>query len=303
MISIIIPAFNEEGNIKPIKKEIDKYLKGKKYEIIFIDDGSYDDTLVRLEELSKKDNRVKWLSFSRNFGHQIALKAGIDSAKGDCVISMDADLQHPPHLIPRMIEKWKEGYDIVYTIRKSENKNKSFKNITSVLFYKIMTKISGLEIPEGAADFRLIDRKVADVVKKFNENDVFLRGLFFWLGFSSVGISYSPQKRFSGKTKYSLRKMIKLAITGITSFSVRPLRLATYLGSFISIVAFFYGVYAIAIRIFTKQAILGWSSLLASILFLGGVQLLMLGIIGEYLGKLFIESKKRPNYIIKKKKI
>lgn len=303
-VSVIIPSFNEEGNVFPmIEKLVPILEKYEDYEVIFVDDGSRDSTLLKLKEANSLNKKINYLSFSRNFGHQNALRAGLDYCDGDCAISMDGDLQHPPELIPELIEKWKEGYDIVYTQREDGKKTSFFKKFTANLFYNMINSMSNINIPKGAADFRLLDRSVVEVLKTFTENTLFLRGLISWLGFKQYGVRYSPCERFSGKTKYSLKKMTMFALTGITSFSVKPLHLSTIIGVILSIVAFFYGIYAILIKLFSNEALPGWTSVLVSVLFIGGVQLIMMGIMGEYVGKLFIESKKRPNYILKDKSL
>lgn len=304
MISLIIPAYNESGNIRVVVQKISEQLgKIGPYEIIFVDDGSTDSTLEEIKELAKDYTYVKYISFSRNFGHQRALKAGLDHAEGDCVISMDADLQHPPELITELIEKWKEGYDVVYTIRKDIQDTGFFKKMTSKFFYKIINKISDVDIPLGAADFRLMDKRVVNELKKFKENWLFIRGIVSWLGFNQIGVEYIVQNRHSGSSKYSLGKMVSFAVQGITSFSIIPLRLAILIGLFISVCAFLYTGYVVFAKFYFKEAILGWASILISVLFLGGIQLISLGLIGEYLGKMFIETKNRPNYIIKEKNL
>lgn len=301
-VSIIVPAFNEEGNIRIIADNLVQILnKYHDYEIIFINDGSVDSTLLVLKELNHANNKIRYVSFSRNFGHQLALKAGIDYATGDCVISMDADLQHPVELIPQMIDKWKDGFEVVYTIRGDDPKLSFIKRFTANLFYKLMNTISDVKIVKGTADFRLLDREVIDVLKNMQEHSLFLRGIIPWMGFSQYGLHYVPNERFWGETKYSVKKMIGLAFNGITSFSTKPLHLSTLLGLFISLLSFVYGLYLIVGKFINNKAISGWTSVIVSVLFIGGMQLLMLGIIGEYLGKLFIESKRRPNYIIKEK--
>jgi dolichol-phosphate mannosyltransferase len=304
LLSLVIPLFNEEENIQPLYDAIDKATKGISIEIIFVDDGSKDKSLAIIKNLSHKDDRIQFLSFSRNFGHQNALKAGIDYSKGDCVISMDADLQHPPELIPSLIEKWKEGYDVVYTIRKYDKKTAFFKKITAALFYGIIRSLSKTKIEKGTADFRLLDKKIIKEIKALKENYLFLRGMVSWMGFSQSSITYIAPERQAGKTKYSFRKMIKFAFSGITSFSTKPLQLSTFFGFLIAGAAFLYALYAIIASTFTDVVIeKGWTSVIVSVLFIGGIQLIMIGILGEYLGKLFIENKRRPNYIIKEKNI
>ncbi|HSW68004.1 MAG TPA: glycosyltransferase family 2 protein, partial [Bacteroidales bacterium] len=271
------------------------------HELLFVDDGSCDKTVDTIEQLSKSDNRVRLLVLSRNFGHQNALKAGLDYSEGDCVISLDADLQHPPSLIPELISKWRAGYEVVYTIRKNANHIPLLKHVTSKLFYKIAGKLSSIEMHPDAADFRLLDRAVIDVLKSCKENYLYIRGLVSWAGFRQTSLKYVAQSRHKGKTKYSFRNMIRFALAGITSFSIRPLQLSIIIGLLIAGLSFLYGLYVLYISIFTSQAVPGWASTTASILFIGGIQLIILGIIGEYLGKLFIENKRRPNYIVRKK--
>lgn len=300
IVSIVVPCFNEEGNISLLYNKILNVLKeNRNYEIIFIDDGSSDSTLTTIVELTKKDKNVKYISFSRNFGHQNALKAGLDYAGGDCVISIDADLQHPPEIINSMIDKWKDGYDIVYTVRDDSNDRRFFKKITSLFFYRLINWFAGFKLDQGVADFRLLSRDVVDVIRNLNESFLFMRGLVWWIGYKQCGIKYIPGKRYSGQTKYSLRKMIAFALAGITSFSIKPLHFATFSGFLLSGLSGLYGLYAIYVYLFTHKVIAGWTSVLVSVLFIGGFQLIVLGIIGEYIGKMFIEGKRRPNYIIK----
>jgi len=300
MISVIIPIMNEEGNIELLVEHLTKILsKQIDFEVIFIDDGSTDGSISVLKKINTENGKFKYISFSRNFGHQNALKAGLDFARGDCVISMDGDFQHPVELIPEMIKKWKEGYDIIYTIRQDDQNTGLLKRSTAKLFYRILNQLSDIDLKQGSADFRLLDRYVVEVLKKFNESPLFYRGLTSWLGFKQYGIPYIPKVRLWGKTKYSFLQMIKLALSGITGFSVKPLQISFRLGFYIAIIAFIYGIYALYIRLFTDKAIEGWTSLLIVILLIGGIQLITIGILGEYVGKLFIEHKKRPHYIIK----
>jgi len=300
-ISIIIPCYNEENNIVPIYDQLTEILiKYSDYEIIFVDDGSTDLTFKNLKALAEKDAKVKFISLSRNFGHQNALKAGFDYSEGDCVISLDSDLQHPPEIINDLINKWKEGFNVVYAVREGKNVP-FFKKLTSKLFYKTINSISDTDVPYDAADFRLLDRKVIDELKQFKENYLFIRGLVSWIGFKQTTIKYKQNKRLTGKSKYTYRKMIKFASSGITSFSTKPLYLSMVIGFIIASIAFLYGLFAIYAVVFTDKAITGWTSVIVSVLFIGGIQLIMIGILGEYLGKLFMENKRRPNYIIKEK--
>jgi dolichol-phosphate mannosyltransferase len=303
-ISIVVPTFNEEGNVEVLYERIVGVfgdLSPFDFELLYVNDGSSDSSLSKIKILADNDSRVKYISFSRNYGHQNALKAGLDHADGHAVVSLDADLQHPPELIPKMVELWRAGNDVVYTIRKDTNKISYFKKLTSSLFYRFVNSLSDTKLEEGTADFRLLDRKVVSVLRKYNESNLFFRGIIPTLGFKQIGIPYTPQDRFSGSTKYSFSKMVKFALTGITSSSAKPLYFSIYLGLFFAASAFMYAIYAIYISIFTDKAITGWTSIIASILFIGGVQLIMIGIIGIYLGKLFTQSKNRPNYIIEEK--
>ncbi len=301
-ISAVIPCFNEQDNIIPLYQGLTDVLKPYPvYELLFVDDGSNDNSLEIIRSLASTDTRVRFLSLSRNFGHQHALKAGLDHASGDCVISLDADMQHPPALIPVLIEQWQQGYEVVNTIRGEQKSLSKSKKITSGLFYHLVNKLSSVEIKPGVADFRLLDRKVVDALKQFNENYLFLRGLIPWLGFRQTSVNYEPAERFAGQTKYSFIRMLRFALDGITSFSNRPLYLSIGLGAVIAGLAFVYGLYALYVHLFTDAALPGWTSITASVLFIGGIQLMMLGIIGIYLGKLFIENKRRPNYIISQK--
>jgi len=303
LISIIIPAYNEEKNVQLIESKISEVLTNKyNYEVIFINDGSIDNTLSEVKKISELKKNIKYISFSRNFGHQCALKAGLDYARGDCVISMDCDLQHPPELIPKLIEMWEKGYEIVYTVR-NDDETPFIKKFTSNFFYVFVNRLSDIHIDQGAADFRLLDRKVVDVIKNLNESVIFLRGLISWCGFKQYSIKYTPNKRTHGQSKYSFKKMLIFALDGVTSFSVKPLRLSTIFGFILSAFTGLYAMFALVAHLMSLYTISGWTSVILSVLFLGGVQLIILGIMGEYLGKLFVESKRRPLYIIDKKKL
>lgn len=301
-LSIVIPTFNEEGNILPLYEQITEVLKHIQitaYELIFIDDGSSDSSVLQIEKLRQADTSVHLIEFSRNFGHQHALKAGLDCARGAAVISLDADLQHPPALIPEMLTLWRSGAQVVYTRRQDKKNIGFFKKISAKAFYWLANRLSEVPIEEGTADFRLLDRKVVAAIKSFKESHLFLRGLIPTLGFKQVALDYEPAQRFSGQSKYSFSKMFQFAINGITSSSAKPLYFSIYLGLFFAFLAFVYGCYAIYISIFTDAAITGWTSLIASVLFIGGIQMILIGIVGIYLGKLFVQSKQRPTYIIK----
>jgi len=299
-VSVIVPIYNEEGCILTLAERVVKVLENYyEYEILFIDDGSKDSTLEILRKLHSGNKKINFLSFSRNFGHQNALMAGTRHADGDCIISIDGDLQHPPELIPELIIKWIEGYDIVYTIRKDGKKIPVLKKVTSNLFYKLMNAISDINFEHGEADFRLLDKNVAAELNNLNENAIFFRGMVKWLGFNQTGIEYIPDDRKWGKTKYSRKKMFALAISGMTSFSTKPLRVSIIIGISIAFLSLLYGLYALYIKFFTNNSIEGWTSVFFMVTFIGGIQLIILGIIGEYIGNIFLESKKRPHYIIK----
>lgn len=298
-IDIVIPAYNEEGNIELLCEKIFK-IKPRQYQfrIILVNDGSTDATLAKIRALSLRNKMVKFISFSRNFGHQVALKAGLDHSTGACAISLDADLQHPPELIPTLIGYWEKGYEIVYTRRAEAKHIGFFKRKSANIFYYMLQKLSGLKIDPGAADFRLLDRSVVDTLRQYQEQNLFIRGMISNIGFRTQAIEYTPDVRHSGKSKYTFRKMFLFALDGITSFSVKPLHLATVFGFFFSGLAGLYAVYAVYIHFTGVTTVSGWTSILVSILFVGGIQLIMLGILGEYLGKMFMQTKNRPNYII-----
>jgi len=301
-ISVVIPSFNEEGNINELVQRLTAVLNAVPYtyEVIFVDDGSSDKTLDLLKSVSVSNNNLFYLEFSRNFGHQNALKAGHDYADGDCIISMDGDLQHPPELIPQFLEKWEEGYDVVYTMREYQDETTYFKTKSSEIFYNMINSLSDTKLEQGTADFRLIDRKVANVLSNINETGLFMRGMIKWLGFKQYGINYKCDERFSGKSKYTFKKMINFAIQGITAFSVRPLYIATGLGAFFSLMSLLYIPYIlISYLYFPNHIVAGWTSILATVVFFGGIQLMVLGIIGIYIGKMFIQTKNRPNYIVR----
>jgi polyisoprenyl-phosphate glycosyltransferase len=299
-VSIIVPCYNEDLVIahthKRLKNELEKL--GNKYEIVYVNDGSFDKTRKILKEISGKDaDNVKIINFSRNFGHQIAVTAGIDHAIGNAVILIDADLQDPPELIHDMVRIWKEGYDIVYGQRKQRKGESKFKLLTAKLFYRLLAYLSDVNIPVDTGDFRLLDRKVVEVLKKMPERDRFIRGMVAWVGFKQFALQYDRDERLLGESKYPFWKMVAFATDGILSFSVKPLRIATIIGFISSIVAFLGIFYAFIMR-FIGDPIEGWTLMFIAIMFLGGVQLISLGIIGEYIGRTYGESKKRPLYVM-----
>jgi dolichol-phosphate mannosyltransferase len=299
-ISFVIPSYNEASNIEKLYKEILQVTSSLPYafEFLFVDDGSLDNTLAVIKSLSAVDARVFYIELSRNFGHQAALKAGIDIAKGDCVITMDGDLQHPPAILKDMIKGWEDGNDIVYTVRK-ENKNLSwFKRKSSSLYYTLHNQLSDLKLEKGTADFRLMSRSVVEAFSNFSEHELFIRGLIKWSGFQQKAIEYDSNERYSGVTKYSLYKMISLALKGITSFSVKPLKLIAYVGVIFFCISLVIVPY-VFVSYFLGATVAGWTSIITTVFFFGSLQLLMLGIISIYLGKLVIQSKNRPLYFIR----
>ncbi|UUC46295.1 glycosyltransferase family 2 protein [Flavobacterium cerinum] len=300
LVSIVIPAYNESDNIRNIFDKIAVVFNTLPYEweVIFVDDGSKDETLSTVKALSKEYNNAFFLEFSKNFGHQLAVKAGLDNAYGDCVISLDCDAQHPPEIIPDMLVKWEEGFDIVYTIREEDKRLSKAKRSSSNLFYKLVNSLSDIELEAGTADFRLMDRTVVNVFRNFHETEPFLRGLTKWLGFKQYGIRYEPAERFAGNSKYSLKKMVRLALHGVTSFSIKPLYTAVYVGLIMSLLSLLYIPYVVY-AFYNHIEVSGWASIIITIVFFGGLQLIMLGIIGIYVGKMFMQTKNRPNYIIR----
>lgn len=299
-ISIVIPCYNEETNIPVVIEAIHESMKplGYDYEIIAVNDGSSDGSQCLLEKLSINDSHLFFIEFSRNFGHQNALKAGLDSATGDCIISMDADMQHPPRMLPVFIKKWEEGYDIVYTRRKDDLSLSKKKTSSSRIFYKFLNFVSDIELEQGVADFRLMDRGAANVLINIQGSDLFIRGIVHWIGFKQYAIDYMPDKRLSGETKYTFKKMLNLALQGILSFSTKPLHLALYLGFVIAFLSLLLVPYVI-ISLYSGHVMAGWVSLIITVGFLGGLQLFILGIIGLYIGRIFAKTKGFPPYIIR----
>jgi len=299
-LNIVLPAHNEHNNISPIYKEIILALASCKYpyEILFIDDGSTDDTLAQIKALSAEDSKVKYIELSRNFGHQNALKAGLDMCNADIIIMMDCDLQHPPHLIYELLRNYELGYEIVRTHRVDGNSVGFIKSKTSSLFYNMISKFSDIKIEEGSADFRLISGTAITHLKSFNEFDLFYRGLVKWIGFKQISIEYKAEKRYSGVTKYTYNKMLSFGVKGFTSFSTKPLYFAAYLGLFFASMSLLYIPYIIY-TFYMGTEVHGWASVIATVAFFGGLNLMILGIIGFYISKLFIQSKNRPHYIIK----
>ena len=299
LISIIIPVYNEADNIDLLHGEILIYCKTN-YEIIFVDDGSTDNTILEIQKLADKNNSCKCISLSRNFGHQNALMAGMQHAKGNKIIIMDGDLQHPPALIPTIINKLNSGVDLVLTRRKKTENIGGMKRLFGAIFYFFINAISDTKIEANVADFKGFNRKVLNGILQFNERELFLRGIFSWIGYKSTIIEFEAPARKFGTTKYSFGKMLKLALKGTTSFSFKPLRVALLIGTFISLAAFCFGIYAV-IQFFKGNTVPGWASLIITVIFLGGTQLLAIGLLGEYIASLFTETKHRPLYLIDNK--
>ncbi|QEN06991.1 glycosyltransferase [Oceanispirochaeta crateris] len=300
-ISIVVPIFNEEANINLLYKRLMEQiplLDLDKYEILFVSDGSTDESENIIKSLGAEDNNVKGLFFSRNHGHQFALKAGLDNSSGDVVVSMDADLQHPPELILPLYERWQSGFDIVQTIRKETEGAGPFKILTAKLYYSFLNFFSDVKVLDGAADFRLMDRKAVDVLGDFNESNLFMRGLIPYIGFKTSYIDFVAADRHGGESKYTIRKMFRFAMDGLMGFSIKPLRMATHLGIWMSFTSVLYLIYVIVSKFFLHNTSPGWSSLVSIVSLLGGIQLVCLGIIGEYVGRAFMELKRRPQYII-----
>ena len=304
-ISVVIPMYYEEEVAQECYNRTSKVLQSLnkyEYEMIFVNDGSRDRTLEILENISKEDDKVKIISLSRNFGHQAAVTCGLKYTTGDAVVIMDADMQDPPEVIEQMITLWENGNEVIYAQRKSREGETKFKLITAKMFYRILNGLSDVEIPKDTGDFRLADRKVIDVINSLPEHNKFLRGLFSWVGFKQVPLKYERKERIAGKTKYPLRKMLKLASDGITSFSTKPLKVLGVLGIISVFVSILILIYALISYVFDlNQLTPGWTSLMVTITFLGGMQLLSIWLIAEYIGKIYDESKGRPEYIIDKK--
>ena len=300
VFSIVIPVWNEEAVLPVLYARLVAIMEstGERWEVIFVNDGSRDRTLPLLLELHTNDPRVKVLNFSRNFGHQVAISAGFDYADGDAVIVMDADLQDPPEVLLRLIEQWRAGFDVVYAVRIKRTGESRFKLFTASLFYRLIHSIADIDIPLDAGDFRLMDRRVVLAMRQLREKNRFMRGLSSWVGFKQVAVEYERAARYAGETKYPFRKMLRLALNAITSFSHVPLQLATYAGFALAGVSLLGILITIIARLTGLEAFSGQATTLVSVLFLGGIQLIFLGIIGEYLGRIYDEVKNRPLYIL-----
>jgi polyisoprenyl-phosphate glycosyltransferase len=301
LLSIVVPCFNEaevlwetHGRLVQTLRQLD----GLHFEIIYVDDGSRDATPDILREIQALDPRARMLRFSRNFGHQTAVTAGLEHASGDAVVLIDADLQDPPELIAEMVARWREGYHVAYGVRTDREGETRFKLATAKAFYRLLNRLSETEIPVDTGDFRLMDRTVVDALRAMPERDRFVRGMVAWAGFRQIAVPYRRAARFAGESKYPFLKMLRFALDGLTSFSRAPLRLATWMGFLISGVALAAITYALFLRLFTNNWVTGWTALFIAVLFIGGAQLLSLGVIGEYIGRIYGETKRRPLYLV-----
>jgi len=299
-LSIVLPAHNEADNIEPMRGALEKVLASLgRYEIIFVDDGSSDGTLTAIRAAASRDPAVRYIAFTRNFGHQAALRAGLRHARGRTVVVMDADFEHPPELIPQLVAEWRKGAKIVVTLRNDEEAGlPAMKRLTSRLYYRFLGALGDVRIEPGSADYMLLDRAVVDVVNDIEDQDLFLRGLVRWLGFPLATVPFSRGIRRHGASKYSLKKMVDLAVVGIAAHSVRPLRFAIWLALVFAAIGILFVVYSIVSFMFVRHTVAGWTSIMAAIAILGATQLLVLGIVGEYVGRILRETRKRPNYII-----
>jgi len=299
-LSFVIPIYNEEETIPELHERLQTFLTtlGVSWEVILIDDGSKDRSLSMLRELAEKETRYRVVSFGRNFGHQIAITAGVDYAEGDAVVVMDADLQDPPEVVAEMMEKWREGYDVVYGVRGKRLGESFFKKITAKIFYRLLRSLLGFEIPVDAGDFRLMSRQVVITLRSLRERHRFVRGMVAWIGFKQTKVVYERQGRFAGETKYPLSKMVRFAIDGITSFSIIPVRLATWLGMLSGLGAVAIGAWALYQKVTGGHVVLGWTTIMMLVAACSSAQLLMTGVLGEYVGRIYEEVKRRPLYTV-----
>lgn len=299
-ISVVVPAFNEEEMVDPFYDRTSRVLAklGSDFEIIFVNDGSMDRTAERVLALNQRDSRVKLLDLSRNFGKEIAMTAGIDHAAGTVVVVIDADLQDPPEIIPAMIEKWREGYDVVYAKRVVREGETFLKKATAHAFYWVIQRMTKISIPENTGDFRLMSRRAVDALMQLREQHRFMKGLFSWIGFRQTGIPYHREPRFAGATKWNYWSLWNFAIEGITSFSIAPLKIASYLGAFVALFAFAYAIFLVMRVLFMGVDVPGYASIMVTILFFSGVQLVTMGVVGEYIGRMSNETKRRPLYLV-----
>ena len=299
LVSVVVPVYDEVETIPSLHERLSTVLRPLgRYEIVVVDDGSQDGTWEALCARATTDPHLRLIRLSRNFGHQIALTAGLDAARGDAVVSLDGDLQDPPELIPDLVERWRDGYDVVYAVRTERPGETRFKLATASLFYRLLNRMSPVQIPEQAGDFRLLSRRAVDALASMPERARFVRGMTSWIGFRQVGVPYARDPRAEGETKYPLRRMLRFAGDAITSFSTAPIRVVTTLGVVAVLFCLVYLAYTLYVRLFTDDAVAGWTSVIVVVLFLGGVQLISLGVIGQYVGRIFDEVKERPLYVV-----
>lgn len=300
-LSLVVPVMNEEENVSPFLTAVFKVLADKvpNLEVLFVDDGSQDATLEKLRAAAASDTRVRYLSFSRNFGKEVAMTAGIEHACGDAVVPIDVDLQHPPEAVLEFVRLWRDqGYDMVYGIRHKDNEETAAKKTSSGLFYRVFNKLSHTEIPASAGDFRLIDRRVVEALKQMPEHDRFMKGLYSWVGFRSVGVSYRQPPRANGTSRFNYWKLWNFAIDGLVGFSTWPLRVWSYIGGVVALLAFCYMLVIVTRTLLLGVETPGYASVMSAVLFFGGMQLLSIGVLGEYVGRLFVETKRRPLYLV-----
>jgi polyisoprenyl-phosphate glycosyltransferase len=298
--SLVVPAYNEEGVIVELAMRLGELMDSldAEAEAILVDDGSSDRTYELMLEIARSDSRFKLVRLSRNFGHQIALTAGVDLTAGDAVIILDADLQDPPEVVHELAARWREGYDVVYAIRDMREGETWFKRATAAWFYRAFNRISEVKVPLDVGDFRLVDRRVLDVFGRMRESNRFVRGMFSWIGLRQTGVLYKREERYAGETKYPLRKMLRFAVTGLISFSPAPLRFALRVGFIVSLVSFALGLWSVFVKLTGLYAVPGWTSIVVVVTFIGGIQLIVLGVIGEYTGDIHAEVKNRPLYVV-----
>ena len=299
--SVVLPLYNEEANLPVLYDRLTAVMQrlGQTYEILFVDDGSSDASVAIVRQLNARDPQIKLVKLSRNFGHQLAVSAALDHVEGDAVVVIDGDLQDPPEVIPELVAKWKEGFDVVYAQRRSRQGETWFKKSTAKLFYRLLRFITNIDIPLDTGDFALMDKKVVSVLKQMPERSRFIRGMRAWTGYPATGVLYDRQERVAGSSKYTLRKMVKFATTGILAFSVAPLRIAIHLGLFMAFCSFVATIAVIVLKLTTGLLVQGWASLMLAVIFIGGIQLFIMGMLGEYIGHIYDEVRRRPLYVIR----
>jgi len=302
-VTVIVPVFNEEKLVEQFYSRVKSaiaHIRSHSFTLLFVNDGSTDSSLEKLKNLALRDTAVRIVDFSRNFGHQAAIFAGIQHSQGEAAVIIDGDLQDPPEVIPQMIKKWEQGFEVVYGKRISREGESAFKRFTAFLFYRLMRVLSDTDVPKDVGDFRLIDRKVIDVLKTHSERNIFMRGLISWIGFRQTFVEYERDRRYAGDTKYSLIRMLNFALDGITSFSIKPLRLSLMTGFVCILIGVALVIYTLVMKyVYPETVISGWTSLFIAVIFFGGVQLFTMGIVGEYVGKIYRETKQRPLYIVR----